>query len=676
MQFSASYIGSTASQMAQENGSEFQDNSFPRILLHKLHCSPRAMCLTSKPVTVLLVWVFVVASLFVCVQYGVALALPAADHGYNPAKLSFIYFTCFYAFMAVITTCYPVSGFIADVYCGRYRMVTASMGFLWATVIMLVIAVIIKLSTPHAPHQLNVFIGVLVIGAFLVSIPGLSGFYSNMIQLGLDQLQDAPSRTLGIFLHWAVWVDLLGKTISHIVFVTTVCSTLGFGDSIKIVGYSLSGVFFTLLSILLAISCCTKRWFIATDVYYNPYKMVFNVLRYVRTHKHPTRHSALHWTNGEKPSRFDFAKNCYGGPFTSGQVEDVKTLCRVVIVLITIGPVFFLSVPTSYFLFPLFSFHVSGRNEEKCTYEWIFVKSGTLSYLVGLVCLPTLTWVIYCVLRNRVPKIFTRLEIGMIFSILGVSSMLIIDIIGHNLTSDSTNSTGTHCMFLESYNLNREDNKHYYTLNLPWYVLIVPNLLSTLSESIVIVTTFEFISAQTPQAMKGLMFGAFFAIKGSYSFLAAISLIPFSLKYWEASPYPYLSCGFSYFFTTLFVSLVGLAMFACIRRRYKYRMRDEEPFPQAVIEEIYERRLQHVDTDDNSVLDSPEIVPGSIERRSGDNVNTFAAQKNVRFRESEEDSVISAHVSCAGGTGFDHDRLLSKSHDWYGTFKCKDSAKA
>ncbi len=248
--------------------------------------------------------------------------------------------------------------------------------------------------------------------------------------------------------------------------------------------------------------------------------------------------------------------------------------------------------------------------------------------------------------------------------------MLIIDIIGHNLTNDSTN--GTHCMFLESYNLNRH-NKSYYTLRLPWYVLIAPNLLSTLSQSIVLVTTFEFISAQTPQAMKGLMFGVFFAIKGGYSFLAAISLIPFSLKYWTASPYPYLSCGFSYFFTTLFVSLVGLAMFACIRRRYKYRMRDEEPFPQAVIEEIYERRLQHVDADDDSVLDSPEIVPGSIERRSGDDENMSAAPKNVRFREREEDSVISAHVSCAGG---DQDRLLSKSHDWYRTFKYKDSTEA
>ena len=57
----------------------------------------------------------------------------------------------------------------------------------------------------------------------------------------------------------------------------------------------------------------------------NPYKMVFKVLNFVGRYKHPLRHSAFTYCGAEDPSRFDFAKERYGGPFTMKQVEDVKS---------------------------------------------------------------------------------------------------------------------------------------------------------------------------------------------------------------------------------------------------------------------------------------------------------------------------------------------------------------
>ncbi len=621
----------------------------PPIITQKLYCSPCSMCLTSKPVILLLLWELTVSGVLASVQYGLIIAVPAFDGSYEPiTKLSFVYIACFYAALAMISSFYIVSGFLADICCGRYRMVTLGMGFLWAGVLMLVIVVIITATNPHAPKALNIFRNILIGGALLVAIPGLSGFYSNTIQLGLDQLQDAPSNILGIFLHWTVWMGSLGKCIVHFLVVLATCPEHNTKIWLKNISYYICGVYFMALSVLLIINCFTKSWFVATEVQYNPYKTVVNVIRFVRIHKHPIRHSALHWTNGEKPSRFDFAKHCYGGPFTSSQVEDVKTLFRVVFVLLAIGPVFVLSVPISYFLFPIFSFHVSGRNDENCIYEWMFVKSGMLGYLIDIVCLPVLIWIVYCVLRNRVPKILTRLEVGIFLSILGVFSMLVIDLVGHNTTTDSpANLNYTHCMFLEAYSLDKHKTT-YYTLQLPWYVLIVPNILNMFSQSLVLVSTFEFVSAQTPQAMKGLVFGALFAIKGGYSFLGAISLIPFS--YYGRLSYSniYLSCGFSYFLFTLIVSLIGLVLFGCVRHQYKYRMREEEPFPQSVVEEIFERRLEHANLDDDS------LVPGDTDSREG-----TRNQDSVQFLGQEND-VISV--------GKRRSRLLSESHDWYRSF--------
>ena len=609
------------------------------------------------------------------IQYAGIMAVTNNNKGhYQPTNLSFIYIALFFSFMALIDLSYPIGGFIADVYCGRHRTVAASLIFIWVATLLLGIALLItsaKDIDKNSNKNLKLIADIFFALAFIVVIPGLSGFYSNTIQLSLDQLQDAPSNVLGIFLHWCVWVDLLGVSAINILYVVyNGCSRdEKISEIAKNFGYVFTGAMFVLMSILLVLNCFTKNWFNTAEIRYNPYKTVLDVLKYVRTHKYPTRHSAMHWTNGEQPSRFDFAKNCYGGPFTSSQVEDVKTLGRVVIVLLAVGPVFVLCVPTSYIVIFLFSFHTAGHSKTYCSPEWIFVKSGTLSYLLGLISLPIITWIVYCVLKNRVPKILTRMTIGMILFTAGVFSMFVIDLVGHGVTARDTTVNTTHCLFLEDYNMTENlHNSTYFYFKFPWFVLIIPNCFNIISFSLITVTALEFISAQAPQPMKGLVFGIFFAIKGAFVFIANILLIPFSLN---SSPVltAYVNCGTGYLSLTLFVSLVGLVLFACARRWYKYRMRDEEPFSQAVVEEIFERRLQH--SAEESPLESPDIVPGGGEERS------VSVRRPDRVTESEEERVRASEWFVVNGEGdvrgSEPERLLSLSHDWYGTFQYNDS---
>ena len=651
----------------------------PPTLPRKLYWSPRMMCLTTKPVIVIMLWMFVVAFVFVGIQYSGSLAVVILESGhFQPlSKLSFIYMIFFYAFMTFATVSYPIGGFLADVYCGRYRVTMTSLQFIWVSVLLLGVGLIFTETIDHLDNMqvkdtLNIIRCIFFGIAFLTVVPGVSGFYSNMIQLSLDQLQDAPSHTLGIFLHWSVWVDLLGKSASSIIIYITIAGCIRDKDdrvSVKSTGYVWTAFVFVVLSVLLILNRFTKGWFFAANIRYNPYKVVVDVLKYVRTHKYPTRHSAMHWTNGEQPSRFDFAKECYGGPFTSSQVEDVKTLGRVVVVLLAVGPVFVLCVPTSYLVFFLFSLHVMGPSHTHCSLKWIFVKSGTLSYLLGLVSLPIITWVVYCVLKNRVPKILKRMEIGIFLFIVGVFSMLVIDLIGHNVTSDSLNTT--HCMFLGNYNLGNDKPVPVFSFGFSWYVLIIPNCFSIIAYSLTLVTLLEFISAQAPQPMKGLMFGLFFAIKGVFVFTATVFLIPFSLNVPAIIVSPYVSCGTSYLFLTLVVSLVGLVLFGCVSRRYTYRMRDEEPFSQAVVEEIFERRLQH--NTEVRLSENLNIVPASS-RESG---STMSVNGSVCRSESDEERVRASEwfvIDREGEMrGDEPERLLSMSHDWYGTFQYNDS---
>ena len=57
--------------------------------------------------------------------------------------------------------------------------------------------------------------------------------------------------------------------------------------------------------------------------------MIFQVLNYSQKNKYPRLRSALTYIDEEQPSRIDFGKYKFGGPFTEEEVEDVKTIFRL-----------------------------------------------------------------------------------------------------------------------------------------------------------------------------------------------------------------------------------------------------------------------------------------------------------------------------------------------------------
>ena len=50
------------------------------------------------------------------------------------------------------------------------------------------------------------------------------------------------------------------------------------------------------------------------------------MLNYARETKYPECRSALTYFDEEPPSRLDYGKDKFGGPFTEEEVEDVKTI--------------------------------------------------------------------------------------------------------------------------------------------------------------------------------------------------------------------------------------------------------------------------------------------------------------------------------------------------------------
>ena len=561
-------------------------------------CLPlRHLCLPSKAAILILCWTAIVGVGYYAAVNFAALLITSNVHHYRRILIHDV--IILYATLALVLIFYPLSGFIADVFCGRLKMVKSSVVVLLISFVLIAIAlVVMKTMKYHSfTHDQGILVIILACLSLFLFIIGLVGYQANIILLGLDQLFEAPSQYLSLFIHYATWIFHSGALPWVTIIPQLICINLK--HSIKSVLYALTAPILLVFIVLLLISHCkpVRRWFHSQPEQHNPYKTVYNVLKFAKNHKHPLQRSAFTYSDNFLPSRLDFAKERYGGPFTTEQVENVKTFFRILLTLSALGPVFALEVPASVFVFPLFSIHILKFHQidyKICDSEllWdIHMGSGSLMTIISVLFLfPGYIWIIFSLLRKKIPKLFTRLGIGVVLCLFGVVSLLVIDTVGHAVNQASP-SNYTRCLFqaVPSSPINPNLDMH-------WAVLIPPNLLLGIGPLLVIATTLEFISAQSPQSMKGLLVGVFFAIRGLFQFLNSISILPLSLKQpWANEEViehpPVTNCGFVYLALTSVTGFIGLILFSLAAKRYKYRTRDEGIFRQQDVEEIYDRYI-------------------------------------------------------------------------------------
>ena len=118
----------------------------------------------------------------------------------------------------------------------------------------------------------NLVVGISALLSLLAFIIGLVGYQANFIQLGLDQLFEAPSQYLGLFIHYATWAFHSGAIVPLIVIPVLACAHLR--NTVKMVA---SLMFTFILVILLVISYWKRRWFYSEPGQHNPYKTVYNL---------------------------------------------------------------------------------------------------------------------------------------------------------------------------------------------------------------------------------------------------------------------------------------------------------------------------------------------------------------------------------------------------------------
>ena len=241
------------------------------------------------------------------------------------------------------------------------------------------------------------------------------------------------------------------------------------------------------------------------------------------------------------------SQNNYGGPFTTEQAEDVKTVLRILVVIsvITMPGLPFTAHSESA---PAFEecFGSTIPNSIPKVLHNVFRPSSFIMYSI-----PLHELLIYPCLRNRGPSILQSAGIGaaaLIASSLYGTTAEAMQLIGHN-----------ECMFMES---------DHNASNIGILIGIPFNCILGFTAVVLTRSSLEFVCAQTPHNMKGLLIGLLFTlyvVTGTLVF-SAWSKIWFAILGTS-------TCGIWFYLSTLVLAVVSSALLGLVIRWYKARER-------------------------------------------------------------------------------------------------------
>ena len=467
------------------------------------------------------------------------------------------------AIFVSIIILYPVVGLLGDMCVRRYNLVMFS---LWIQLIAMVIATIIptmKFSNKHLSAWLND----LLISTFnIIVVLGQAAFQVTAIQFGTDQLQGAPSEHISSFICWYFWMDILAKLITE--WIAVLLAYFVKVKSFTAITWSLFEV--CLFTIVLSTKSCFKsNWFLSREPgESNPYKLTYKVLKFAWKHDHPIQRSALTYWEDSIPSRIDLGKNKYGGPFSIEEVENVKTCLHLIRVILSLLGILVALQLTEYSLQGV----LWNSTNSSSSLRQVLLTGASIDIVVLGLIIPLHELVLYPLFQRYLPSMLQRVWIGALFVVASAISILLIDVIGHKMSS---------------YGIPCPHPNTNPTMELNPHVILIPKVLYGLSYTIFTISLVEFVIAQSPESMWGMLIGVYYSIRVGLAGCLYL-IFGYVLKF-PTSKQDQLSCGVVYSLIFMVTALLSLIVFTVVAYKYKRRKRDDVVNVHIFAEEYYSK---------------------------------------------------------------------------------------
>ena len=451
-----------------------------------------------------------------------------------------------------------IAGWLADVVVSRYKMIYCSICLMWVASLSTAAIYVGEQFAQLGTLASTVIYYVDTILIITLSL-GFGGYQANIIQFALDQLQDASTSEIKSFIVWYIWTAISSGIAVHLAVICT--DKIYYTFRLMIICVSLS------IALILIALC--GHWLVKEPVTQNPFKLVYKVIRYAVRTKHPRCRSAFTYCEENLPSRIDFGKSKYGGPFTTEQVEDVKTFLRLLPVLVVgcaVGGQVIANSGIEWYQLRLLLLRKLGR---ECYMETLFTQM--FYYSTVIIIIPLYEFLLYPTLH----KYFFRIKLhwkfvtGVMIQVAKFISLILIQVFArYNYFKANSEHNETHiigCMFNES------SGDLSSSLDYRW--TIIPTFLHSISMTLLFISGLEFLCAQVPYSMKGLIFGITYGLGAiSTAFGLSVSFLFNKVFTWSTGV---ISCGFWYFLQVLITILLISCIASVILKWYKYRKRED-----------------------------------------------------------------------------------------------------
>ena len=444
-----------------------------------------------------------------------------------------------------------VFGWLADRYLGHYHAAKIGIVLLFVMSVCQAVLFIINSSLDLSG---DLSVGLLAVsesvgfcgaGIVLVTVP----------QVGLDQMLDSSTSNITSFIAWFVASVFGGYWICDLSFeIGRSCGAKEFPLIWSLFPVVCMGI------VLISDFFLTPKWLIIEPKSPKSLKIIYRVLKFAAKHKAPLSRSALTYWEEDIPSRIDLGKSKYGGPFTTEQVEDVKTLLKI---LALTSPTWLILVSFYMYKYALDMLNVVSYFEvdETLLLNNYNCTSSILTYFTydwnmwSLLIVVVYELAIYPVVGHITPSSICRI---------GGAGFLVLNV---NLV----------CLFLSIYNL--------LGGNIPVAVAYLHSIGIAVLLLILLTASIEFVCAQSPHSMRGLLLGYVWCIS-TFSHIIAV-LFLFQFKYTGYFIVPVVYCTIA----TL-LGVIGFVVFCVLARWYKRRVRDDDIVtPHQWAEDYYDRYL-------------------------------------------------------------------------------------
>ena len=463
--------------------------------------------------------------------------------------------------MAII---FPFTGWITDIYIGRYKCIKSGLNLMFIGTALTALFEVLRAF--HHPDRYGILINV----SLFLGLLGFFGFQTNIIQFCLDQLSDSSPGEIISFICVYIWSFIASSVLVEIIL------------QLSFQYHNYNSVGYIALPILLAASLCCDILFhyvlIKEPVSHNPLKLIFQVLKYAAKTKYPRLRSSFTYWEDKPYSRIDLAKARYGGPFTVEQVEDVKTFFRIAIV-IGLGALFFAVIVTAetttfilYWTDLCPSSDTSKISNLKSLRIFMLLNSGNLVAFLGTPAYELFVFPICMRCLQRL-TILSRIVLGMVLMLLAVTQFIAFGL-AKDFVSSQAKCTLSPC-------LSPVGSLAY------WYGIY--RCVNTLGKYIFMVASIEFICAQAPYSMKGLLFGySYSCVYLGASLVYTVFVLPFHVLHDSLIRVP-MECLFWFLFScTAFAGIVFI-VFCVVSCFYKNRLREDTlPNQQYFAEQYYD----------------------------------------------------------------------------------------